>query len=207
MPIIIFNGPKHSGKTTAIRHLLDYDYSSGTDRMIEVKASEFVSDAICSLLGMDSYTFNLYYDLIKDEPMKELSGMSIRQAMIWLSEDVMKPKFGLDVFGSSTVTAMRRFFSIMEDVGEEPVILGDIGFDAEAKCVVDTFGPENVFLVRIERPEHNFVGDSRSYLNADAIGILPENVFIVENSSSLEDFKSQIDEILKLVSPHREVVE
>ena len=96
---------------------------------------------------------------VKDVPHRALMGMTPREAYIWYSEEVMKPKFGKDVFGKMFV----------QDNADKrgPIFVSDSGFEEEAYAVVEHFGMNNVMLVRLHREGHDFSRDSRSHLNLD----------------------------------------
>lgn len=96
----------------------------------------------------------------KAVPRSYLLGMTWRDAQIWLSEKVMKPTFGNQVFGDLLVQRLRRGSC---GPGVELVVISDSGFSEEAEVLRQAFGVENIHVIELHRPGHDFLGDSRSY--------------------------------------------
>ena len=74
--------------------------------------------------------------------------------MIWISEDVIKPRFGNGYFG-------KRFAEDAE-VNDIPVICTDGGFPDEIIELIR--GGHEVKLCRLHREGYTFEGDSRDYI-------------------------------------------
>lgn len=94
---------------------------------------------------------------------------SPREAMIFVSELIQKPNFGDDVFGIAAAESMEEGFNYVSDSG----------FKEEAQVQIDTFGAENVLLVKIEREGATFEGDSRSYID------LPIPTLVLDNNRDI----------------------
>src|SRR5699024_1977279 len=96
----------------------------------------------------------------KEFPRWELGGWSQRQALISVSEDVVRPTFGKDFWGK------REARKLEERLGTEGVLAvsEDSGFVEELIPLQKTFGETNVHLVRIHSEGCSFEGDSRDYL-------------------------------------------
>ena len=113
---------------------------------------------------------NVYDDLIenhKEEPTELLGGMSPREAQIWLSEEVMKPKFGDDIFGKIAANRIEN-----ASIGDNDLwVCSDSGFVEEAEVLVDKFGRLNVLILQIKRENTSFDGDSRSYIKIPGVGL------------------------------------
>lgn len=153
--IIILNAPPGAGKDTiqrAIREMTNYTYPA------EFKAPMF--EIARSMLGADGYAdFIRRYD---DREKKEVGchvcgGLSPREFMIWISETVMKPRFGDKVF------ALRAYEKYLELDSDETLIFSDGGFPDEVAALVE-FGA-TVKLFRLHRDGYDFSGDSRNYIN------------------------------------------
>ena len=96
MRVIILNGPPNIGKDTLgnnVQQLI------GWPRM-EFKEALYRETA--SYYGVDLVTFAMLASgrTTKEVPMPTLGGLSPRQAMIHVSEEVIKPKFGKQFFGA-----------------------------------------------------------------------------------------------------------
>jgi hypothetical protein len=86
--------------------------------------------------------------------------MSRREAMIHVSENIIKPKKGLDYFGQS----------VAEEIEEgKNYALADGGFVEELEPIVQKVGKENVVIVQLTREGHDYSTDSRKYFNGNLI--------------------------------------
>lgn len=89
--------------------------------------------------------------------------LSLREAMIYVSECVVKPIFGEDYFG--VVRAQKvdpSLDALYVDDSASAFLVGDEVIFEEVKPLKERIGAENIILVRITRPENpNVVGDSR----------------------------------------------
>lgn len=148
MRIIVFNGPLGSGKSTAARFLAGWLKQSGANVITDSFAAP-MKHLISTLLGAK------YMEMPKDVPVAELRGDSVRQFLIWFSEEVIKPRYGADFFGRMLLYRALRYADNLPDY----VVVDDSGFDAE-------FGPvsEDATLIRVVREGCSYVGDSRGYL-------------------------------------------
>jgi len=103
---------------------------------------------------------------IPTESLTDLNGKiySPRQALIHVSENVVKPVKGKDWYGRVTVdNYMKKGFNVVTDSG----------FREEAEAVVKKVGAENVILVHLEREGCSFnpEKDSRSYIDLSDLGV------------------------------------
>lgn len=184
---ILFNGPPGCGKDTIVNHL--------SQVLPAVEARKFathVKEATHAIFGLfDTLGRPVAHDAFEDcknEPRDEFNGMSPRQAYIWFSEEVMKPKFGKGVFGQIEARKLNC---------EAPDLyaFSDSGFAEEAREVVKVLGPDRVFLVNIFRDGHTFEGDSRGYIHAEDIGIPPQNQWQINNYLGLAELHAVAEEI------------
>lgn len=169
--IIILNAPPGAGKDT-IGKMISFYSPSDQCRIISFKEPMF--DIALAILGKENYQrFMLVYDdrEQKERPQTFLMGMSPREFMIWISEDVIKPKFGKDYFGV-------RFNQKVKEC-DAPVVCTDGGFPDEIIALINA-GNE-VKLCRLHRDGFTFAGDSRNYIRI--------NPYYHKNGYSEHDYK------------------
>uniref|UniRef100_A0AAU8BUL2 ATP-binding protein n=1 Tax=Salmonella phage PMBT35 TaxID=3137287 RepID=A0AAU8BUL2_9VIRU len=151
--IIILNAPPGAGKDT-IGGLVK-DESPVPLRLLSFKQPMF--EIALAILGPGKYQkFLLAYNdrEQKEKPHDFLNGLSCREFMIWISEHVIKPRFGNGYFG-------KRFAEEAER-GDIPVICTDGGFPDEVIELVR--GGHEVKVCRLHRQGYTFEGDSRDYI-------------------------------------------
>ena len=161
--IYILNAPPNSGKDT----LGDYLVKEHCWHKEQMKTPLFTIAA--AMLGLNLEQFVLLYSSREwKETYHQTIKMTPRQLLILVSEDFVKPICGQNAFG---VLATRRL--LLQDI-DKNTVFSDGGFVDEIKPLVDTFGKENVVVIRIHRKGCTFDGDSRSYITnrqADELGI------------------------------------
>src|SRR6187431_1303237 len=89
---ILVNGPPYSGKSTIVREVS----SQMQQRHVSVVSDSFAAPMkhfIATALGEQ------YATLPKDAPRAELSGYSVREFLIDLSENYIKPRYGDGAYG------------------------------------------------------------------------------------------------------------
>lgn len=148
--VIILNAPAGAGKDTIGYH---FSYKTGCE-IVSFKAPMF--NIALSILGASDYQKFLaaYNDRSqKEKPHDFLGGKSCREFMIWISESVMKPVFGSQVFG-------KRF---AEELKDYVYVCTDGGFVDEVYPLIEA-GHE-VIVCRLHRTGYTFDGDSRNYVH------------------------------------------
>lgn len=172
--VIILNGPPGSGKDEGSKHLVSVLREQGVPaRHCEFKERLFkLVRGVCGLTVPEWE--RLYTRENKEKPSSRLRGLSPRQALIYLSEDIIKPILGKDYFGKAAA----------EDLTEGVNVFSDGGFVEEVRPIISKVGAKNVLIIRIHRAGHTFQGDSRKYL-PDGFGPL---VIDVENNGTLEEY-------------------
>jgi len=152
--LLILNGPPNSGKDTLADLLVKHE---GFHKL-QFKDSLF--NILASTLGMTTEEFltNHYSREDKENPIFKLVHdgglMSPRQALIHMSENVIKKEFGENVFGLSVAKRLKDGWSVTSDGG----------FVEELEAIIDEIGAEKVIVVRIQRDGCTFENDSRRYL-------------------------------------------
>lgn len=173
--IILFNGPPGSGKDAAADYFKDLGF----------KHLSFKYQLYNETIKYFNVDKNWFMDGYKNRNEKEkqsymLNHMSRREAMIHVSENIIKPKHGLDYFGNQVANEI--------DLSKDYAI-SDGGFVDELVPVINKVGSENFVLVQLARDGCSYSSDSRRYLD----GNLHEQ-FIISH---------EIDIDKKYILPHK----
>jgi hypothetical protein len=179
--IILFNAPPRAGKDTVLEMMSGLPYE-------HMKFAGPLYKMVQSMFGLTDSFWDDLYENFKEVPSDFLNGMTPREAMIWGSESVIKPKFGKEHFG----VVAKRSIAIHMSEGRPYFAFSDSGFSEEAGVLVSEYGAENVFLVRIKRPGYDFSNDSRSYWPHEEAGILDEHVYELNNDEGLEELEEKL---------------
>ena len=154
--IVIFNGPPASGKDEAAS-LYKEKYGFGNlsfkYQLFKETIKHFDVDERWFMEGYNNRE-------LKEKKEFALNDMSRREAMIHVSENIIKPKKGLDYFGRSVAD------EIFED---NHYALADGGFVEELEPIVKKVGRENVIIVQLTREGCDYSTDSRKYFNGNLI--------------------------------------
>ena len=198
--IVIFNGPPASGKDEAAS-LYKEKYGFGNlsfkYQLFKETVKHFDVDERWFMEGYNDRTQ-------KEKSEFALQGMSRREAMIHVSEDIIKPKKGLDYFGKS----------VAEEIFEDKnYALADGGFVEELEPIIEKVGAENIVIVQLTREGCDYSSDSRKYFNGRLINewtvgsktaidkayVLKEEMDIktyrVHNNGSLHNLHDALDQI------------
>ena len=162
--LIIFNGPPSSGKDEACKYIEKHSPRTVKHIMFKQKLTELTQ----MIYGVNSEWWNeRYTESGKNIPRPELNGLSQRNALIFVSETVIKPNLGNDYFGKATV---KDIISFLKNI--DTAVVSDCGFIEEID-VIDkepAIAKEDVLIVRCHRDGYDFSGDSRSYVDAESYG-------------------------------------
>lgn len=178
--IIVFNAPPGAGKDAAVEYIVS-NYHTAFHFSFKRK----LLDITQCIYGVSKQTWDSWYTRVgKEIPRPELNGMSCRDALIFVSEKVIKVNFGKQYFGRQEALYTKDKFEIGYTLG----VSSDGGFIEEIDPIIKQYGEENILIVQIYRPGYDFSNDSRSY-------IYPENVEIyeIQNDGSLEDFYEELE--------------
>ena len=184
--IVIFNAPIGAGKDVSADFMLSY-FNTGLkasfkDALYVDTAKHFniaVSDLIDhhndrSLKEIPSEMFNKYEKhslkqytlaflyvvgaLFNIRSLMSLGYYSSREALIHVSENIVKPKQGNDFYG-------RKLVETIEASSERYIFTGDGGFRNELVPLLEA--GYNVYIVQLERNGATFDNDSRKLLTED----------------------------------------
>lgn len=149
---IIFNGPPGSGKDYIVKSLIECNSNAVSFHR------EFKARLYTLTMGIYGVWYDDFFDIYNNREQKELpqdifEGLSIRQAMIKVSEEVIKPVFGNDYFGIAAAKSMLPGINAFSDGG----------FIEEMQPIYD-YTDGNMIIIRIHADGYNFNSDSRNYM-------------------------------------------
>jgi hypothetical protein len=155
---------------------------------------------------------------IKEKPVPQLkvSGKSFsrRDAMIYVSEKFIKPKYGKDYFGKQLANQM---------TSEGLFCVSDGGFQEELSPIINKFGAESITIIQLTREGCDFSSDSRRYFNGNLVQefmlgketpivkchFLPDQfpirTYRVHNNDSIESFHRTLRAIHEKESNDRKI--
>lgn len=156
MKFLLLNGPPKCGKDTVTSELVQYI------KFQHIKFAGPMKRALAALLDVPESAIEAYKDIpsaVLQHPgtVTKEHRDTIRQLLISMSEDWLKPKYGPDIFG-------RIFWQHAKNSALPLIIASDCGFRDEVERVIGNAGKKNCVLVRIHRADCTFDRDSRSYM-------------------------------------------
>lgn len=169
--VILFNGPPYSGKSTAARSCLN--------ELGELKQSAVMESFVGPMKHFLATALGQSYDSLEKDIVHPALGVTPRKFLIDLSEVYLKGEYGQDFFYRVAKSRIERNFSQYDFI-----IFDGSGFSAEAGILTDT-----PFLVRINRPGKDFIGDSRSYLENPS--------YVLENDGTRQAFEMQVQDMVR----------
>jgi hypothetical protein len=109
---------------------------------------------------------------------------SLRQAMIYISEIICKPRFGDNFFGVARAKAI---------VDGEVAVDSSTGFVSELPPLIERLGQESILLIRVHREGATFEGDSRNYIPD---GVIDNTVDVQSVYGYLDEYLEQVEKIV-----------
>jgi hypothetical protein len=177
--VILLNAPMGCGKDYAAERLV----SALNSEHHEFKHTIYAIAMAITGLSSEKF-FKIYNDRSKKElPQPEFFGLSPREMMIWISEDVCKPKFGQDYFGKPAAAGVSNSMG---------AVFSDSGFPIEVRPIAERFGAENIYVVRFNRNGVKYdENDSRDFLKPSEC---PDGVKFLDlkNDGDINDFCNSI---------------
>lgn len=158
--IIIKNGPKSSGKDFAAKWLAQHRLDT---QHFEFKSQLYMD--VANHYGLTMAELSRLYEGDKNIPQDVFGGKSVREAMIYVSEEVIKPVYGLEHYGrilANQIDESDCSIAVISDGG----VANDNGgwYDwNELFPLIEKFGIENILIVQLYRQGCSFEGDSRRY--------------------------------------------
>lgn len=155
--ILFINGPIGSGKDTLADQLCErYGYE-------KLEFKEYLFKTMYRFFNIsDQEDFlNKYYTReTKELPcdLLQLNGVKLspRSALIHISENVIKPTFGSDIFGKVLLERINNT--------DKNIVFSDCGFLEEILTVSNNVD-RNCYLMHLYRDGTSFEGDSRNYVD------------------------------------------
>lgn len=181
--VLLLNAPPFSGKDYAADFLVNLFKGYATKQEFKtplfkaVKSTYGISEEVWKeLYTVENKDKPTYYLVYNDLPI------SPRQAMINMSEKVMKPLFGDDVFGLAAANQLVEGLNVFSDSG----------FMGEAQSIIDAVGKENVYVIKIIKDGCNFDNDSRDWLDTNKLGVTCMPVYNAGDESFIVDILSAL---------------
>lgn len=179
--IVLFNAPPNAGKDVVVAHLLKI-YDEALHLQFKGELYKIAAD----LAEVDYYWL---VDVATDRNTKDLpndkllQGMSPRQWLIHVSEDIIKPLHGKGFFGE------RLANSVNSAKTNGLILISDCGFREEVKALIDNT-EHDVHIIQVYRDGCSFANDSRNYV--DIYG----RTHIIYNNGTLEDYFKKVEDIV-----------
>lgn len=202
--VFVFNGPPRSGKDSLVEIITrteDFDVTSFKHILyfctfdwlrIHAKLPMYEKTFEDFMENYDRKTSHVInnesvHEWYKDYPLYETHDgkltLSKRQALIHVSENVYKPRYGLSYFGEETNRTISKS-------SKDTVLVSDGGFYDEFKSIAE----HNVTIFRIYRNGCNFDNDSRNYILDEDAKTLGINVIDIYNNDTL---LSSVNDVMK----------
>lgn len=191
--LLLLNGPPGSGKDTVANAIKNYGQMSGLNvsNVVVKKLASPIKSAYPALLGL---TNSAELEPLKDEVYLGVP-RGIRKLQIALSEDVMKPIFGQDIFVQVLTKSVRCLRK------EVLCIISDAGFTNEFKYLFYRTPRINFLTLRLSRGITSFDGDSREYIKS-ANDDEAKRIIDVDNN---EDIKNSLDGYIDLIARNLDI--
>lgn len=197
--IIILNGPPGSGKDEAAMFLqcLGFTHMSFKHQLFKETIRHFCVDENWFMIGYENRE-------VKERPEPLLEGMSRREAMIFVSEGIIKPMYGESYFGDQVASKIKY---------SKDYVISDGGFMDELMPLINKVGCENITLIQLVRDGCTFSSDSRRYFNGKLLDEfvinfksefetgfllktkLPIKTYRIHNNGTLEEFYDTLLEL------------
>jgi len=201
--IVIFNGPPGSGKDEAASYFCarGFRHLSFKEVLFEETIKHF---KVTRSWFMDGYDDRSQ----KEEPKAALQGMSRREAMIHVSESIIKPNHGAAYFGEQVAEQI--------DAGIDYAI-SDGGFVEELHPLIEKVGLAGIIIVQITREGCCYSSDSRRYFKGDLrheyvagkrseinpMHFLDKKfdivTFRIHNNGTLEQFHEKLNDVSSII--------
>lgn len=197
--VIILNGPPDSGKDAAIKGILnEVEVDGWYHQMFKTPLYEIT--AAIYRIPLDTFVEWATDRELKERPTSALNGLSPRQALIEVSEEVIKPYYGKGYFGEAAAMDVK---STPTHPNGTYIMFSDGGFVEEAIPVFDVVGRENSLVIRLHREGRTYEGDSRRYLQPEDFNREVEFVDVDNDSTEADLVRNVLVAIQEFVERSR----
>lgn len=184
MRVFILNGPPGIGKDTLadnISRLMGYPVAMFKQALYAETAKYFhVSKQYMTNIATARET--------KERPNSYFAGTSPRQALIHVSENVIKPRYGKEFFGLKAVEHLQVY-----DGEYGNFVFSDGGFPEECECLVK-HGYE-VHIIQLHHPDFDFSKDSRNYVGVPGATVHKINVTMGQPMMDVGNFINIVEKL------------
>ena len=170
MHVFILNGPKFTGKDTITKLLLKLFPNAIHARMKDILYSQSYENWRIERRDMsfDEWVALCNDPNLKDVPVSWLGSHDVptrspREALIYISEEVIKARHGETGVSKRTVEILKHMYP---DYKDRIVVFSDGGFNVEIENILAEFDIKrsNMTIIRIDRKGCTYKGDSREYI-------------------------------------------
>ena len=152
--VIILNGPPGCGKDTIANRMDGHIPLSFKDELYTCVAKRYrLERDLVVKLCTDRET--------KEEPNVQFLGLTPREALIHVSEDIIKPSLGNSFFGKCVAANILLHDGAHFGCSAPRFVLSDGGFMTEIAPIAKV---ATVTVIRLHRDGYDFTNDSRDYL-------------------------------------------
>lgn len=197
MKVVLFNAPPSSGKSWACNYLV----SKFEGKIATMSFKDKLETIIKELYFIDDCLLDHYKkEENKDCPSFRFDWKSYREALIFVAEEVIKPKMGKDFFAEAAMRSSLDLFAENDDI--QLVVFDDLGFQEELDIMVESYGKDNVYVIRIGSKynltsDKPFENDSRTFVDCSVLP--PNNIINMYNKKDnmfAKDLETIISNIL-----------
>jgi hypothetical protein len=114
--------------------------------------------------------------------------------MIYVSEVIVKPRWGEDWFGKERVRYIRSVEDTYSENSSSILFTDDsCAFIDELRPLIKHITQENILLIRVHREGYTFEGDSRRYIPDGVI----YNTYDVDNNGSEQEYFDKVEDVVR----------
>lgn len=199
--VILLNGPRTCGKTVArdcvldslplltegvsvkdhLHELTQRFFNISPERYWDIYEDRSVKEVPLEDFKVTTTAYNNLACILGEDTMSTSYShryLSIRQAMIYVSEVIVKPTFGPTYFSEIAASKMVRNITYIDE---------SIAFDSELPPIIEKVGQDNILLIRI-KGRGDFSGDSRRFISDGVV----KNTVDIWNDGTEREYLQQI---------------